>query len=295
MGSVPMYLTIGNHDRGYKQSPKNLEALQQLFVDNVKLNSGNDAIDKLYYSFQVDGYYYIVLGSEVTSRDDDCNDVFISETQYNWFRAEMEEAAKTDKQIFVFIHEPFANTVSGSLAGQKWEGNPNNPNYYENNKYADLKTVADQYPKAIVFSGHTHWRFSSKQPALISNGKSTASYFNCSAVGYIWTDSNTGIKDNTGKWIGNEGLYVDVYSDKVVVRARDFAAKSWVFEKTVSLTGEAPAQTTSPATPTATSAAPSTDDSSNTNTIIICVAAAVVLVAAIVVAIVLTSKKKKGS
>lgn len=293
LGSIPMYMAIGNHDRGYVPgtSPNNtkFKTVLDRFVQSAKANSGLDTIDNVYYSFQLNGSYFIVLGSEVTSRNDTCNDVYVSETQYNWFKAQMEEANKTDKPIFVMIHEPFLNTVSGSLTGQNWNGNPNKPDYYPDNFYDKLQAVADQYSKAVVFSGHTHWRFDSESPAIITNGK-TASYFNCSAVGYIWLDGNKGIQDNTGKYTGSEGLYVYVYSDKIVVKGRDFVNQKWVLEKTVPLAA-------------ASNSDGNTNNDGNTNTnndtfftttrIIIIACCAVAVIAVIVIIVVMSSKKSK--
>ncbi|MFR1518070.1 MAG: metallophosphoesterase family protein [Clostridia bacterium] len=291
---VPVYYTIGNHDRaytsGYGNNNTKKDVWMDRFIEYAKLSSGNDSINNVYYSFQLEGSYVIVLGSEVTSRNDNCNDVYISEEQYNWFTEQMETAAKTEKPIFVLIHEPFPNTVSGSLPGQGWEGNPKDPDYYPENKYGDLKAVADKYPQTVVFSGHTHWEFASKQPAVISNGKTSASYFNCSAVGYIWNDNNQGYMQN-GKYTGSEGLYVYVYSDKIVVKGRDFANEKWLIEKTISLTGES-AGDPSDATPGTN---PDTKDDNNTTWIIIGVCAVTLIVVAIAIGVVVSSKKKKGN
>ncbi len=298
---IPMYYAIGNHDRGYvpgtAQNNTPTSTWMDRFIRYAKLSSGNDSINNVYYSFQLEGSYVIVLGSEVTSRNDHCNDVFISEAQYNWFNEQLETAAKTDKPIFVLIHEPFTNTVSGSLAGQGWQGNPNNPDFYPDNKYGDLKAAADKYPQAVVFSGHTHWKFDSKQPAIITDGKTKASYFNCSAVGYLWNDNNTGVRDGAGKWTGSEGLYVYVYTDKIVVKGRDFTNQKWVLEKTISLTGENPGDSSDPTPgtqPTEKPASPAPSDTSDHTTtwIIVGVCAAAVILAAIAIGVVVSSKKK---
>ncbi|MBS5569678.1 MAG: metallophosphoesterase [Clostridiales bacterium] len=294
---VPMYYAIGNHDRGYvsgtAENNTPVSEWMDRFIQYARLSSGNDSINNVYYSFQLEGSYVIVLGSEVTSRNDHCNDVFISEDQYNWFQNQMAAAAKTDLPIFVIIHEPFPDTVSGSLDGQGWEGNPNNPDYYPDNRYADLKAVADQYPQAIVFSGHTHWEFASRQPVVVTDDETRASYFNCSAVGYLWNDNNTGVRDSAGRWTGSEGLFVYVYSDKIVVRGRDFLNQKWVLEQTISLTG-GNAENAADSTPAATSdPADSNDaDSSTTAWIIAAVCAAAVIAAAIAIGVVVSSKKK---
>ncbi len=294
---IPMYYAIGNHDRGYvsgtgKNNTKPSEWMDR-FIKYAKLSSGNDSINNVYYSFQLEGSYVIMLGSEVTSRNDNCNDVYIPETQYNWFKEQMAAAGKTEKPIFVIIHEPFPNTVSGSLEGQNWEGNPNDPDYYPDNKYADLKAVADQYPKAIVFSGHTHWNFSSKSPAVLTDGKTKASYFNCSAVGYLWNDNNTGVKDSAGKWTGSEGLYLYVYTDKIVVKGRDFINQKWVLEKTVSLTGENINDSSdNPSDTKPNSSSTSEKEDSTTMWIIVGVCVVTLIVVAIAIGVVVSSKKK---
>ena len=156
-----------------------------------------------------------------------------------------------------------------------------------------MKAVADQYPQAIVFSGHTHWEFASRQPVVVTDDETRASYFNCSAVGYLWNDNNTGVRDSAGRWTGSEGLFVYVYSDKIVVRGRDFLNQKWVLEQTISLTG-GNAENAADSTPAATSdPADSNDaDSSTTAWIIAAVCAAAVIAAAIAIGVVVSSKKK---
>ena len=246
----------------------------------------------MYYSFQKNGSYFIFLGSEADNRDG-LNDVFISEEQFNWFKGQMEEAGKTGKPIFVVIHEPLYNTVSGSLPGQNWQGNPQNASYYPDNKYGSLKEVLDQYPSAYVFSGHTHWEFKSDSPVVISDG-STANYINCSSVGYLWTDNNSGYIES-GKYIGSEDLYVYVYKDKVVVKGRDLVNDKWVMEKTLPMIGvsaEAPESNDgSDASSPASEGNGETKPNNTLTIVLVCVAVAVVAAAAIIFAVLKFKKK----
>ena len=282
---IPMYIAIGNHDRGGSD-------WKNRFIESAKKNSGMDTIDNVYYSFQKNGSYFIFLGSEADNRDG-LNDVFISEEQFNWFKGQMEEAGKTGKPIFVVIHEPLYNTVSGSLPGQNWQGNPQNANYYPDNKYGSLKEVLDQYPSAYVFSGHTHWEFKSDSPVVISDG-STANYINCSSVGYLWTDNNSGYIES-GKYIGSEDLYVYVYKDKVVVKGRDLVNDKWVMEKTLPMIGvsaEAPESNDGSDASSPASEGNGENKPNNTLTIVlVCVAVAVVAAAAIIFAVLKFKKK----
>ena len=282
---IPMYIAIGNHDRGGSD-------WKNRFIESAKKNSGLDTIDNVYYSFQKNGSYFIFLGSEADNRDG-LNDVFISEEQFNWFKGQMEEAGKTGKPIFVVIHEPLYNTVSGSLPGQNWQGNPQNASYYPDNKYGSLKEVLDQYPSAYVFSGHTHWEFKSDSPVVISDG-STANYINCSSVGYLWTDNNSGYIES-GKYIGSEDLYVYVYKDKVVVKGRDLVNDKWVMEKTLPMIGvsaEAPESNDGSDASSPASEGNGETKPNNTLTImLVCVAVAVVAAAAIIFAVLKFKKK----
>jgi hypothetical protein len=84
----------------------------------------------------------------------------------------------------------------------------------------ELRQILDEYPDAVVFSGHTHWQFDSLQPLLMSSGN-TANYLNTASVGYLWTDLDTGL-------VGSQGYFVEVYEDYVLIRGRDFAEQKWV-------------------------------------------------------------------
>ena len=282
---IPMYIAIGNHDRGGSD-------WKNRFIESAKKNSGMDTIDNVYYSFQKNGSYFIFLGSEADNRDG-LNDVFISEEQFNWFKGQMEEAGKTGKPIFVVIHEPLYNTVSGSLPGQNWQGNPQDDGYYPDNKYGSLKEVLDQYPSAYLFTGHTHWEFKSDSPVVISDG-STANYINCSSVGYLWTDDNRGYIED-GNYIGSEDLYVYVYKDKVVLKGRDLVNDKWVMEKTLPMIGvsaEAPESNDGSDASSPASEGNGETKPNNTLTImLVCVAVAVVAAAAIIFAVLKFKKK----
>lgn len=235
LGDLPMYLAIGNHDRGYVEGygagNADFDEIKGRFVENARITSGKGDIDEVYYSFEAGGYRFIILGSEAVSRNDTCNDVYISDAQYNWFVSEMRSAAGTGGPVFVVIHEPYYNTVSGTLPGQNWNGNPAGDGFYEDNKYEALKEVIDGYPQAVVFSGHTHWEFKSKSPVSFGDGDH-ATYINASSVGYLWNDKNEGYLLNN-KYSGSEGMFVYVYSDKIIIKGRDFINNSWILEESI--------------------------------------------------------------
>ena len=128
-----------------------------------------------------------------------------------FLKAELEKAADGMQPIFVFLHQPLYNTVSGSLPGQNWHGV---------DRDAEMREIFKQYPQVVFFTGHTHWELDAKSVMYAGNGMD-ATMFNDAAVGYLWTDEDTGKE-------GSQGFYIEVYADKILVRGRDFVAGKWI-------------------------------------------------------------------
>ncbi|MEI2282814.1 metallophosphoesterase family protein [Paenibacillus polysaccharolyticus] len=160
-----------------------------------------------YHDHWIDGYHYIFLGTE-QPHPKDCE---MSSKQLEWLDAKLGEQAMPDHPIFIFIHQPLMDTVAGSLQAQGW---------YGVNQDAELKAVLAKYPQAILFSGHTHWQL--KAPHTMYDGAGQMpTMFNASSVAYLWTDEDEHLE-------GSEGLHVEIYKDRVVVKGRDFTAGKWV-------------------------------------------------------------------
>lgn len=135
----------------------------------------------------------------------------MSTEQLDWLDAKLSERATLDHPIFLFLHQPLMDTVAGSLKEQGW---------YGVNQDAELKEVLAKYPQAILFSGHTHWQLEAKHTMYDGAGH-MPTMFNASSVGYLWTDEDEHLE-------GSEGLHVEIYKDRVVVKGRDFVAGEWI-------------------------------------------------------------------
>jgi Icc protein len=173
------------------------------FLDNTGMPS-------LYYDKVIKGYHFIVLGSEQSriTKWENGDQAVLSDKQLQWLDNELKHTSP-DKPTFVFLHQPIPHTVAGS-------GN----DIVHSEK---LVNILDKYPQVIFFSGHSHLTLKD-QPGTMYHEKFTA--FNDSAV------RNPETPD--GKLVGDsEGLYVQVYKDKVVVNGRDFTNKSWINQYTV--------------------------------------------------------------
>ncbi|RJE82802.1 hypothetical protein D3P07_26190 [Paenibacillus sp. 1011MAR3C5] len=109
------------------------------------------------------------------------------------------------------MHQPLKNTVAGSYEEQQWHGVEED---------VGLRAVLAGYPQAILFSGHTHWELEAGHTYYDGVGKLPA-MVNAVSTAYLWTDEDQH-KD------GSQGLFVNVYEDRVVVRGRDFERSDWV-------------------------------------------------------------------
>lgn len=198
-GTPAMYFAMGNHDRDYNGT----------YEAQVALFRNYTGMPGVYYTFEIEGNSFIVLGSERKG-----GFAYLSDTQLSWLRTQLEKASP-DEPVFVFLHEPLKNTVSGSLAYL----NPTIQDWYGVEQDEELRGILDAYPNVLLFTGHTHWHFNTTQPMLYGNGK-TANYFNSASVGYLWNDADEEV-------IGSQGYYVEVYENGIYVRGRDFANSLW--------------------------------------------------------------------
>ncbi|KQY79936.1 metallophosphoesterase [Paenibacillus sp. Root52] len=160
-----------------------------------------------YHDHWINGYHYIFLGTE-QPHPKDCE---LSAEQLVWLELTLSEHAMPDHPIFLFLHQPLMNTVAGSMKEQGW---------YGVNQDAELKAVLTQYPQAILFTGHTHWQLEAQRTMYDGEGH-MPTMFNASSVGYLWTDQDEHLE-------GSEGLHVEIYKDRVVVKGRNFVTGEWI-------------------------------------------------------------------
>lgn len=221
--NIPMYISTGNHDRS-------ISSYKKVMPEQYRRFSGIET-DKIYYSFESGDSVFFVLGTEEQWSGD--IKVYISEEQYSWFEKGFSKAKSDGKIIFVINHEPFYDTVAGSLPGQNWHGFESST---KGNCYSKVQKLCDTYSNCFVLTGHTHWVFDSKSNVLSGEGK-RANYVNCSAVGYSWFGSGGGYgtKDASGRYTGSEGYFVYVFEDRVVFRGWDFENDCFVRDFTFEL------------------------------------------------------------
>lgn len=190
------YFATGNHDVGLGHWPSRLGA----YLDATGMSGP-------YHDHWVNGYHFIFLGTE------EGLELFasLSETQLTWLDTKLTESKNPVQPAFVFLHQPLKDTVAGSYESQRWYGVAQDE---------ALKKVLAKHRHAILFTGHTHWELEA-QHTMFDGQKQLPYMFNGSSVAYLWTDKDEH-KD------GSQGLFVEVYADRVIVRGRDFAAGKWL-------------------------------------------------------------------
>lgn len=181
-----LVIVPGNHDFG--NGTGDYEMYRDRFLKYANF-AGAD-IDSPYFYKVIDGCYFIVLATE----SDTVNDMNISDAQLQWLKGVLDEAAKTDRPIFVFNHHPI--------------------NYIQNGEYTRLSDVIDDYDNLLYFCGHTHAPLSSSSVSVV-NG-----------VQQINIPKST--EHATEGYECGIGAVVEVYDSEVLVRFRDFDDGKWV-------------------------------------------------------------------
>lgn len=209
----------GNHDirlRDYEQS-------SERFVNFMnRLNIEQNAVDSLRYTYEVNGYHFIVMASDKGNFED----AFISDEQLQWLNLELKEHTKTGKPVFVICHYPLAESHglpgtwgsadSGSPAGRL-------PTYVPKSDYDFTGSIGEssneiydilvQYKNVFFITGHLHTAFGVNTYQAL-NEENNVHGVNVPSVG---------IKSKDGTYnAAGTGLYAEVTPDEVIFYARDF-------------------------------------------------------------------------
>lgn len=163
--------------------------------------------DTTYYSASVNGYSFIILGSE----DMLSIEAYISDTQLEWLDAQMAEAVKTEKPVFVVCHQPLYNT-NNTYYNPEAEKNWGIGDQTEQVTEILKKYAADYDYPVFYISGHLHHSYDEYS---VDTGL-------CDNLYCVNIPSVTKTED------GGLGLAVEVYSDRVLLRARNYISMEWL-------------------------------------------------------------------
>ena len=179
-------VALGNHDVGNGEG--DYKKLLNRFLDYNSKYLGNN-LEKPYYYRIINGCYMIFLATE----DMSVNDCIITDAQYAWLQALLNEASDKNAPIFVFNHHPIHRI--------------------EGDDYYKLVNMLGEYDNLLYVNGHTH--MSLTEFSFRKQGNVDTVYLPCSA----------GNSDDAGI-----GIVVEVYDNEILVRPRNFLTGEWIIE-----------------------------------------------------------------
>lgn len=191
---------MGNHDIGNGEG--DYDKLQRRWFDFTAAYFDRQLSHPYYYEV-IDGCYFIVLGME----DQLVYEMMMTEEQFSWLEGVLAEAENSGKPVFVFSHYPADEAID------------------ETGEYTDrLIDMLAEYNEThdlFYFCGHTHmplWLF--------------WSFHEDNGFPEIFLPRLTelsGEDDEIYKDSG-DGVEVELYGDRVLVRGRNFYHDEWKME-----------------------------------------------------------------
>lgn len=195
--AVSMF-AIGNHDY-WNDLP--VKEAQNRYLKKT-------GMDSMYYRKVIKGYHFIILATE-----DGLTEGTFSKKQIKWLDEQLQIAYDDDpeKPIFVFHHQPIKDTIYGS----EWGFNENRDLFYD---------TLSKYPRAISFSGHTHYPLD--DPRIIYQKDFTA--IGTSTGNDLWLEDGRiqGDHPANGDYL-NQALIVQVSEHDVLIYRRDIHNNDW--------------------------------------------------------------------
>ncbi len=187
-------LATGNHDVRVVYDLRT-----EQIIDKTNGFLGTE-IDKPYYSYDINGYTFIVMGSDSQLFEK----AVISDEQLAFIDAELERATADGKPAFVMCHQPLENTHG---LPEVWK----NGGIGEQSE--QVREILVKYNNVFFLNGHLHDGVYENSLEVLDEEKGVYS-INLPAYG----------KENDyGKFLQpGLGTYFEVYDNEVVFTARDF-------------------------------------------------------------------------
>ena len=201
----------GNHDIGHVEDDGRTEIeAREYLIESYNNYAGTD-YENIYYSTEINGYKFIVIGDEGY---DHWDAITMSEEQLAFLDSELNEGTKDGKPVFVVCHWP-CDDINGEQT--IW---PDSGIDLEDN---DVKSIMEKYDNVFYISGHMHAGIKS---SVVDEkfGLSNAEQVN--GVTYLNLPTY-GIVNMFGVPWSCTGAQLEVYDDEVVFRPRNFITNKW--------------------------------------------------------------------
>ena len=189
-----LFVTMGNHDVRFL-FPRN----QKIIMDKVNEYLGINTNGKSYYSYDVNGYTFIVIGTEKRVLEK----AYITKEQIDFLDRELARATKDGKPAFVMCHQAFAFTHGLPEVWKTGDMGEQND---------DVRAVMEKYKNVFFINGHLHGGIFEKTLEILNKDNNVISL----SIPCYRKENNFGIRDC------GVGYYCEVYDNKVIFTARNF-------------------------------------------------------------------------
>ncbi len=195
-----LLLTIGNHDARaiFKRNSK-------IVMDKVASYLGTDSKGKTYYSYDINGYTFIVLCTEKRMLEK----ASLTKAQIDFLDKELARGTKDGKPVFVMCHQAFKFTHG---LPEVWKTGD------MGEESDEVRSVMEKYRNVFFINGHLHGGIFEKTLEVLNEKNNV---YSLSVPGYR-KENNFGITDC------GTGYYAEVYDDRVVFTARKFISGEYV-------------------------------------------------------------------
>lgn len=204
-------MASGNHDirlRAYSQSVSR-------FCSFTNALNGDSDMTKFAYSEYVNGYKFIVMGSDRTEFEE----AYISDAQLKWLDEEL--ATEKGKPVFVVLHQPLKLTHG---LPSTW-GNGTNKTAGSVGEQSDqIKAILSKHAAdstVVLITGHLHTGFGDYSFEKIDG------FYSVNAP-------SLAIDNKDGDVVGAGLAFIgEVYEDEIIFRARNLEKGEWYPEQDI--------------------------------------------------------------
>ncbi|SDO81846.1 Calcineurin-like phosphoesterase [Paenibacillus sp. yr247] len=213
----PVHANMGNHDY-YTIWINKANIWDQAAVPNGK----SDAVSReqfkkffgyktLYNDFTTKGHSILLLSQEayVQEKPEVGEGAWYSDEQMAWFKERVKSLYQPGKPLFVMTHQPLP--PNGTDGGS-----------HQLMRAIQFRETLKPYKNVFVFCGHRHQDFQNGTPHYVQE---SFHYFHNASVGRTLNRAYQQEAKNKA-----QGIYVQVFADKVVVRGREFSNRTFLDE-----------------------------------------------------------------
>lgn len=214
---VPCVVAAGNHDIGHAGDRNVTDISREEALANF-IRYRNEYYDMdnevNYYSTEIKGFKFIVLGDEVVDGGH-WDAISMNPEQLEFLDRELADGSKDGKPVFVISHWPLDNINGEGMVHHADLG-------IEQEEY-DIKSIMEKYENVVYISGHMHAGFRSKLFEKVY-GNASAEKVN----GVVYLNLPTfGLVNWYGLPQSGTGAQLEIYENKLIFRPRNYLTGFW--------------------------------------------------------------------